>query len=128
MTATHYSNGYGIREKPPECIEEPHLIDCPCCQGAGEHEFGHGMDADGVVCSLCRGEGQVSLRHKPDPTEFQRGKTAGRNLAHSSLRLWKPGSHAPGCDCQVCRTAAAIIAKAHTAPERRSTAPAMAAD
>ena len=61
MTMTSYPNGYGRRDRPPECREDLHTVDCPCCEGAGEHEFGAGMDRDTVTCRVCRGEGVMEL-------------------------------------------------------------------
>ena len=58
---TSYPNGYGLRERPPECESRPTRVDCPCCDGLGEHSFGAGMDADGVDCQVCEGAGELAL-------------------------------------------------------------------
>ncbi len=58
---TSYPNGYGRRDRPPECREGLHTVDCPCCEGASEHEFGAGMDRDAAACRVCRGQGIVGL-------------------------------------------------------------------
>ena len=61
MTMTSYPNGYGRRDRRPECREDLHTVDCPCCEGASEHEFGAGMDRDAAACRVCRGQGIVEL-------------------------------------------------------------------
>ena len=58
---TRYANGYGLRARPPECVEPPHEVDCSCCGGSGEHLFGEGMDAGGASCIVCEGEGRFFL-------------------------------------------------------------------
>ena len=68
MTATVYPNGYGKRERPPECSPLPLVIECPCCQGRQEHGYGHGMDADALTCSTCNGYGYLTITtSKPGP-------------------------------------------------------------
>ena len=52
---TSYPNGYGRRERAPECVEPSREVDCPCCGGSGEHLFGEGMHADGASCIVCEG-------------------------------------------------------------------------
>ena len=48
-----YARGWGRVDPPVECQERPQQVDCPCCEGAGEHEWGAGMDADGGPCYVC---------------------------------------------------------------------------
>ena len=45
---TRYANGYGLRERPPECAAPPREVNCTCCGGSGEHLFVDGMEADGA--------------------------------------------------------------------------------
>ena len=59
MTMTHYPNGYGRRDPAPECREHDGTVECPCCKGAGEHEYGAGMDADHATCRVCEGWGYL---------------------------------------------------------------------
>lgn len=78
MTYTTYHNSYGRRDPMPICEEQPEEVDgrpvqritpssglrrldCPCCEGKAEHNFGAGEDADGVVCYPCGGWGKVEL-------------------------------------------------------------------
>ena len=70
MTTTYYSHGYGVREEPPEC--DPTVVDwrdntisCPCCEGAGEHPYGKGMDQDAIECDVCRGCGRFEVSLLP---------------------------------------------------------------
>lgn len=66
MTMTEYSNGYGRRDPVPECIEVPDEMECPCCEGAGEHPYGAGMDADAVECFYCEGAGVLAVVREDD--------------------------------------------------------------
>ena len=59
MSMIHYENGYGLRERPLECMGDRPVVKCPCCDGYGEHAFGAGMDADGKDCSVCGGNGEL---------------------------------------------------------------------
>ena len=72
MTMTYYANGYGLRERPPECepLEEHSgktIIHCPCCDGRAEHAHGAGMDADCVTCEPCEGWGYFHVS-VPNPS------------------------------------------------------------
>ena len=58
MTLRVYPTGYGLREPVPEC-QPIDQVDCPCCEGAGEHSYGQGMDADAVTCRVCDGYGYL---------------------------------------------------------------------
>ena len=57
MTMVEYPRGYGRRDPVPDCAPTPRRVDCTCCAGHGEHEYGRGMDADAVDCSTCNGWG-----------------------------------------------------------------------
>ena len=53
---TNYFDGYGRRDPVPKC-EDVGRIECPCCEGSGEHTYGAGMDAAEVPCRVCGGYG-----------------------------------------------------------------------
>ena len=61
MEIVSYPNGHGLRERPPECAERPERVPCPCCQGAGEHAYGAGMDADSAPCRVCMAQGELAV-------------------------------------------------------------------
>ena len=68
-----YSQGYGRREPLPVCDPIKETAECPCCQGAGEHSFGAGMDADSVDCSPCGGWGYFFLTKLARKSECPKG-------------------------------------------------------
>ena len=39
-------------------------VQCPCCEGGGEHAFGAGMDADSTYCEYCESWGYL-IAHAP---------------------------------------------------------------
>lgn len=43
------------------CAELPKEIDCPCCQGAGEHAVGAGPETRDYLCQACAGHGLLAL-------------------------------------------------------------------
>lgn len=43
------------------CAEPPAEIDCPCCQGAGEHAIGAGPETRDYPCQACAGHGLLAL-------------------------------------------------------------------
>lgn len=105
MVYTTYHNSYGRRDPMPECIEIPweidehpvqrvvkgsgfKRVDCPCCEGAGEHQFGAGEDADGVMCQPCGGWGQ--LERIGDRPPIIRKHPVSEDLRLTSLELDSP--------------------------------------
>ena len=64
MTMTVYPNGYGRRDPPFPCPATDNLepVQCPCCNGAGEHAIGAGMDSDASRCWTCDGNGVLELK------------------------------------------------------------------
>ena len=74
MTMTSYPQGYGRRDPVPECMDLPVKLECPCCHGTGEHEYGAGMDADAVTCSVCDGWGELQVS-RINQGEEQHGRT-----------------------------------------------------
>lgn len=105
MVSTSYPNSYGRRDPIPECMELPQEIDeqpvqpvvkgsglrrveCPCCESVGEHIFGAGEDADGIICGVCQGWG--SLEVKGDRPPIIRRHPVRNDLRLASLDLSSP--------------------------------------